>query len=870
TKAFLTMLTIITFDTADMDLFGFLVAQRKGRRLLDRQTLMAQCLRDRSLMGFICQAVFRACRLGLDYPGLHSFYAMVMSQYIGQLATIDNGAIQFIVPFVLDGLNLSKNGGDAQAAAYMVLGSLATRVTLTTEALESVLCAVAQRPADVRTMAMCLVQVLQTQADAFNSRLPARFLVLLAGHKGFPRALCQLAESFDVEMFMRPVLVSLAHYAFADAELSQFLAALVAVLPQRYAPTLCERIVVEYIGHGIEKGTAADGSVADIVDVVQLRYGQQMEDAIGAAASSFATTFGGDQEEAVHRLLYELKTRSNVSSVKSGVVFVKETATTLYLSINHADAGMRLVAAKALKDIVTGARTDVVMGRVEASELVVERLMQDDSSAVLDVVLSLPLASLVDAQGLIPALISVLEGRRVAITTELCSKTIGNLLAIDASDSQVYGSVASALFPYLLKSTTSEAVTRALYAALPGSVFGKQKGDWLFCLTATSKKLDCESAKFNRNVAQALAAGLVAQWDELSGGVWAKQLGASSSRMARTVALAVGAHAVALLAKTSVDRCVEAGALVVDAALSMLLDCGSAAVAEDVFLASVDGSAWTTLLSSLSEAQVAGGALSATLSVLSATIPLQNNMWFSSVAEDGAEGRYRDILRSAFEAIVTRADKLRSSDGMLIGRLLGLGMSAEWAQFLASVWTRESSGGLAKSRSLISFQAVLRHKAEAVDYQTVVPAVIVALADDDARVRGAAVACVKTLHAQYAAMDENKKSKKKQVIYCYDAFYGPAAANRLQYLPPATVSKFVAMLASRVDGMAGDAWAVRNNLAQLLNRSGGKKESVRLDSQEKKSVVAFLLSHVVAADSVASALQTRLLGVLELVVAPAA
>ncbi|KAJ2777084.1 snoRNA-binding rRNA-processing protein utp10, partial [Coemansia linderi] len=216
TKAFLTMLTIITFDTADMDLFGFLVAQRKSRRLLDRQTLMAQCLRDRSLMAFVCQSVFRACRQRLDYPGLHSFYAMVMSQYIGQLSTIDNSAIQFIVPFVLDGLNLGSK--DAQAAAYMVLGSLATRVTLTEDALDKVLCAVAKRPADVRTMAMCLVQVLQTQADAFNSRLPARFLSILAGHTKLPQILCQLAESFNVEMFMRPLLSSLAHYAFTSAE----------------------------------------------------------------------------------------------------------------------------------------------------------------------------------------------------------------------------------------------------------------------------------------------------------------------------------------------------------------------------------------------------------------------------------------------------------------------------------------------------------------------------------------------------------------------------------------------------------------------------------------------------------------------------
>ncbi|KAJ2860009.1 snoRNA-binding rRNA-processing protein utp10 [Coemansia aciculifera] len=883
TKAFLTMLTIITFETADMDLFGFLVAQRKSRRLLDRQTLMAQCLRDRSLMAFVCQAVFRACRQGLDYPGLHSFYAMVMSQYIGQLSTIDNSAIQFIVPFVLDGLNFSSK--DAQAAAYMVLGSLATRVTLTEEALDKVLCAVAQRPADVRTMAMCLVQVLQTQADAFNSRLPARFLGILASHSKLPRVLCQLAESFNVEMFMRPLLSSLAHYAFTNAELSQFLAALVAVLPVSYAPTLCERIVAEYVAHGLEnKGPA------EIVDIVQLRYGQQMEDAIGAAAGSSEM---GDRE-AVHKLLYELKARG--SGNKSGVVLIKETATTLYLSINHADAGIRLVAAKALKAIATGERTDVELVREETSSLIVDRLAQDDSESVLEVVLSLPLATLVDAQELVPALVSVIEDERVPIG-KLCSKVVRNLLAID--DLQVYGQVASALFPYLLKCSATEAVTKAVYKHLPGSAFGRQKSGWLACLASAELDSGLAAGKFNKSVARVLATELAAKWDSLADaqtGVWVAQLGSGNS-LARITAIVVGAHAEALLAKAKdVDRCVAAASLVVGSALSVLLEADSSAVvSEDVLLASVDGSGWTSLLGSLASVQrdavakVAGGALSATLSVLSSVVRLTPNQWFSGSAGEGcAESQYRSLLRTTFGGIVSRAGKLSNSDGVLIGRVLGLGMGDEWAQFLASTWTAESSSALVKSRSLISFQALLRHKtagssAEKIDYQTVLPSVIVALGDEDARVRGAAVACVKTLHLLYPAVAVEKKqssSRKslaagEQTIYRYDVFYG-ATSDRLQYLPTAIVAKFVAMLASRVDSMASDAWAVRNELDLILNRgvcsgSGSGKEDaqLKLNSQGRSSVVAFLLSHVVATDMVATGFQTRLLQALELVTSPA-
>ncbi|KAJ2331016.1 snoRNA-binding rRNA-processing protein utp10, partial [Coemansia sp. RSA 2681] len=597
-----------------------------------------------------------------------------------------------------------------------------------------------------------------------------------------------------------------------------------------------------------------------------------------------------------------------------------ETATTLYLSITHADAGIRLVAAKALRDIVAGARTDVVLARDEASGLLVDRLAHDDSEAVLDVVLSLPLASLVGAQALVPALVSVIEGERVPIA-RLCPKVLGSLLAIDATDAQVYAQVVAALFPYLLwGAAASEAVTLAVHAALPGSAFGRREGGWLSALAAGSSRLDDGGpAKFNRNVARALAAALVAQWPAQAG-AWAAQL-ASASLMARTAAIAVGAHAVALLAKDA-DRCVAAAALVVDAALRVLLDAGAAgALSEDVLLASVDGSAWAALLGGLAGAQggaaaarVAGGALSATLGVLASAVRLQPNMWFAAPAaaaggDGGAEARYRSLLRAAFGAIAARPGKLSSSDGLLIGRVLALGMGDEWAQFLASTWVAEAAGGdaLARARSLLSFQALLRHKAaaaaaaEQTDYQTVLPAVVVALGDDDARVRAAAVACVKALHALYpaeaaaaAAASEKKKkhassSRKsagaQQTIYRYDVFYGAAASDRLQYLPTATVARFVAMLASRADAMAGDAWTIRSELELILNRgvcsgsgsgssSSAQEAPLKLASQARSSVAAFFLSHVEAADGsgggALASFQARLLRALERVVAPAA
>ncbi|KAJ1937376.1 snoRNA-binding rRNA-processing protein utp10, partial [Linderina macrospora] len=348
TKAFLTLLTIITFDTSDMDLFGFLVTQRKARRLLDRATLMAQCLRDRSLMAFICDGVFNATRLGFDYPGLHSFYAMLMSQYIGQLPVVEDSTVWFVVPYVIKGLDVDNK--DAQLASYLVLGSLASRITFKADALEKTLCAVAQSPMDVRAMTMCLIQLLQTQATAIDSQLSLRFLGLLSAHKDFTRVLGALAASFDIELFMQPLVSSLAHFSFEDAAASAFLSELIPALPTRIAPLLCEKLVKELLTREGESQNALE-----ILDLLQLRYMQQLEDAIGAASNQISQDGGlsEQQREAMLKKLYGLKMRSGAGKAGvSGVLPLKETATTLFLSMNHADSGIRLVAAKALGDIV--------------------------------------------------------------------------------------------------------------------------------------------------------------------------------------------------------------------------------------------------------------------------------------------------------------------------------------------------------------------------------------------------------------------------------------------------------------------------------------------------------------------------------------
>ncbi|KAJ2853388.1 snoRNA-binding rRNA-processing protein utp10, partial [Coemansia erecta] len=629
TKAFLTMLTIITFDTQDMGIFGFLVTQRKARRLLDRATLMAQCTRDRSLMAFIFNSVFKATTSGFGYPGLHSFYVMVMTQYIGQLLVIDDGTVQFVLPYVLDGLNHESK--DAHIAAYMVLGSLATRITFTQDALEKALCAVATDPIDIQAMSMCLTQLLQSQATVADLAMSARCLKLLAKHESFPREICDIAKSFDIELVMRVFFGALVRNVNSDERIQALLSAFVPLIPVSSVTILCECVVRESISVTLESGSM--DALFQVIDLIRLRYSQQLEDVIGAAANSIGarSDLTKAQIEGVHKMLYNVKLRGSADGA-SGFLPLKETSTTLYLSINHADAGIRLVAAKALKDIVTGKNTEFSLTGEDTANLVLERLLYEDDERVLDVVLSLPVAEYVSPENLVPALAGIIESERVSII-RLCDNIVGNLLAVDCSDKQVYSQVASAVLPYVLSFASTKPVTESIFSRLGSSKFGKAESGWLACLSSldvTSKSI--ASRDFNRIVTDHLAKVLVKQWsgpEKPSHAIWNSLLLPSASVPARIVALSIGAQAVSLLVKSkgTADCCVDAASAVISAALDILTtySFGSgSSFAEGASIDSASDPRWIEILAELPEtrdldsaaAKIAVGAFSSVIGSL--------------------------------------------------------------------------------------------------------------------------------------------------------------------------------------------------------------------------------------------------------------
>ena len=146
--------------------------------------------------------------------------------------------------------------------------------------------------------------------------------------------------------------------------------------------------------------------------------------------------------------------------------------------------------------------------------------------------------------------------------------------------------------------------------------------------------------------------------------------------------------------------------------------------------------------------------------------------------------RFVDLMRTVYVLANSSATLPALSTHLLRSLFINLGDDA--LQLLAGIWLHSDSSAPSTPAEFAS----LRHAAafleahfatqSSVDFQTVLPALLVALQHSDRRVREAALECVDVL----ARLSQ---AQKPSGIYAFDALYGSASGESLAYGKTATV-----------------------------------------------------------------------------------
>jgi len=133
-------------------------------------------------------------------------------------------------------------------------------------------------------------------------------------------------------------------------------------------------------------------------------------------------------------------------------------------------------------------------------------------------------------------------------------------------------------------------------------------------------------------------------------------------------------------------------------------------------------------------------------------------------------------------------------------------LKQEYLTFLARVWTSSVFNESFRLVALLDAEAEIKasmtrcqNSAEAkpMDYQILIPSVIIALIDPSKNVRSAALSLTATLNTYLSSVDLTQKTlglTPEQSIYAYDRFYGSEASVDLQYLSIHDSTQLIALL----------------------------------------------------------------------------
>jgi hypothetical protein len=174
--------------------------------------------------------------------------------------------------------------------------------------------------------------------------------------------------------------------------------------------------------------------------------------------------------------------------------------------------------------------------------------------------------------------------------------------------------------------------------------------------------------------------------------------------------------------------------------------------------------------------------------------------------DESLESHYVHVMRGVYTLM--NAAQIPSVLTTYILRSIFSTLSSDTLAFLAGTWLlhdrAEPTHARLRHTSLAHAYAFLtahEHTDHTVDFQTIVPALLVAFQDADGAVRQAAGHCM-------AALRKVCEAPQADAVYAFDSLYGASSA-ALQYLDWADVQRYVSWLCEERAHFARDALGVR-------------------------------------------------------------
>ncbi|KND01979.1 uncharacterized protein SPPG_02486, partial [Spizellomyces punctatus DAOM BR117] len=849
--------------------WGFLKAIQKTKVPLDRVTLIQRLTADRTVLEFICGMIISSKQAGVINRTLWTFFALTVIQYIQSLTVVSDEDIRLLLAPLLSLLRIGNpQYADLLATAQMVFAQIANRAPLSNEVVLTIVenAAAGVTPTTLQSSITFLLTIYRSQEIG---AIPAKAFSRLLDVKGFEETLAQINKTYEADKLLCPMFEA-AVSALGSPESAQKLAAraeqFIEVILDHGEPSsealsfFVNAILQSYLeNRDPDEGSAL--KLKNILQSMQRRHGHAVDQVVEAKLKDCEQR--GDKEQ--QQALYDFVTSTFRGT---GGRVVKNANTTLYLSLQHVNANIRLMALENLTEMLSnGEQEDIEF----AEDILLSRL-QDDDDRVLKHVLELPLLTdIVEPLKLAPAMQALLRSETVSLKNKCRAFDICVEL-LKSDETRTLSSLRHDILGCFLLTRESRRLNRHSFACAAKPGFPLQElvrkcenlvSD-LDTLIESKDGKAAKSAAFVPVTARAistLANNLKKPKTAANIDAYVEGLASASFSTRQLSALVL---IKALQAKTAGEQLQLADRIVAIVAKQLSTvkrdsqnDC---TIQEETgLLKDIVNVRASNASSHAVEFQVVMFVLKSVIDTIirpnAATIA-----WLSTEDEPSEDASlYRRLIVRLYETVSSLNGNAAE---VLLTTLLRKHLAMDAVQFCTAYWVDNDKpvslqiNSLTIATSFINIAAdpdvVLKY-----DFQLVIPSLFTALANPEKAVRSAALDCLQAIKNSYAKCNGESKSKKVQTqIFAYDQFYGQSS-KQVQYLTLTAAATFVGAVLEGKEELLTDAGFLERYIHDLLLTSSEKKMSY------KEDLLSFLLSNILAFPKIGA--QISLVSTLRLV-----
>ncbi|PCH43122.1 hypothetical protein WOLCODRAFT_121527 [Wolfiporia cocos MD-104 SS10] len=869
---FAKMVTILHIN--DHSTFRFLNAYKTAAKPVPRDALVNEMMKNTDLARFVSGLLPRILQEG--GAGAHKtlviFHTGVLLNYIARSKELDEGTMAHLLPAAMEPLQL---GADVEAkikpaiiqesilGSLLILAAMSQKAFLTQKALKAVLTSVASRADRIsaKQLVRSLLCILAPQDEL--EKLPRVLIASILSKPGIDTEINEAALWVGFEKLVGPLSTELIAQLSKEPAATLLASTLTSsqvpsVIIRRAATALLQRLIV-----GRDNADESQANARKILARLQQRYSRLLQQVCEVAAE-------GDENKRKMVEQVVLSLSLNGSELRNHGE--KQDIDVVVASVN-AEATVRAIAVRDLYDRLKSDNTDADLDAIKNALML---RVQDSDTSVIEAVYSKPsdLLPLVldDASAYICCLNEALHAPSASPSrqvirlhlTFLANHFFPPLCKKDAILAQRV--IEDLFFPCLLFSKPRQKTVGTVWDILEakdddneGNLNISQHELLGGCVDIVrhEQKQHVESKKDDngqRNV-ELLARinlGLAAKIADniLSSSAYQEHFKSLQAKLqdenphSRALGYLI---ARALLSRSSGERQIAAAQGLLQAMhLTSLEDMdglmrdvgGLSALLDDMNLASSvalrPNSQHTTHRLQISILSIvpsiprpAGAALN----------------WFAAPPSQPSENwtdstRYAELMRAVYRLSNSSSSLPLLSTHLLRAIFMNLGDDA--LVFLAGIWVSPAQSSTenahvcaAALRHATAFLQAHSAAGRSVDFQTILPAIIVALQNADVRVREAAIGCISEL-------DKLSHAKEVSAIYAFDTIYG-TESNLLQYLDWADFRRYVAALAAASSHFAHDVDYIRSFHQEHLSTS---KSDTKKQASYKQRIMFYLLSHV--------------------------